>query len=60
MFLGTIVRSLTQQKEAELWFISNYIFADVIFLARDFASLSNYETSLLTLQLQRIAMIVIF
>ena len=52
--------SLTQQKEAELWFISNYIFADVIFLARDFASLSNYETSLLTLQLQRIAMIVIF
>ena len=35
MFLGTVVRSLAQQKGAELCFISNYIFADVIFLAQN-------------------------
>ena len=41
MFLGTVVRSLTQQKGAELCFISNYIFADVIFLAQNSASLKQ-------------------
>ena len=48
------------KKEAELRFVSNYIFADVTYLAQNVASLSNYETSLLTLQSQRIVMIVIF